>query len=181
MRPALAGKRDGHPDAPCPSIISSRVLSQRKTNKLIMKSELINPRLAFCLGNMKVSGDNLIPITGEDYLSFVSDLRRKVEHLAQPSGYNPSENWSSVEHVVTESRSMGFADWVDVVESLENRIQEAYRVDGLVCSGCGSDGIVVIGFRSGKGSWRRFCGMAGYMLICTDCMRQLKFSVYSRS
>lgn len=145
-----------------------------------MNSELVNPHMAFCLEGMNVSADKLIPITGEKYESFVSDLRRKVESNALSEQDAFVSRRSGREEAASHS-SFRFADWGDVVESLENRIREAYLVEGSVCSGCGGDGNVVIAFRSCGGSWRRFCGLAGYMLICTGCMRQLKFIIYSRS
>ena len=40
------------------------------------------------------------------------------------------------------------------------------------------EGLTVACFRSSKDSWKSLCGREGYMLICTDCMKMLKFKEY---
>ena len=51
------------------------------------KRTLRQSRLEYCLGAMNLCKDELVPIEGEEYESFLSDLKRKVGQLPPEPEY----------------------------------------------------------------------------------------------
>lgn len=133
--------------------------------------------LEYCLGAMNLRMDDLVPIGYDEYKTFLADLKRKVSALPPEPKY-AFEEYRMPDGQVFKLKSPNIFAWREVVDSLENRVMDAYRLKGTCCAACGGQGLAVICFRSNSESWKSRCGKEGYMLICTDCMRQLRFKSY---
>ena len=142
------------------------------------KRTLRQSRLEYCLGAMNLHIDELVPIEGEEYETFLSDLKRKVGQLPPEPEYITQDVRMPDGQIIRGYTLHNIFTWREVVESLENRIREAYWVKDGSCEECGDQGVAVICFRSSKESWKSLCGREGYMLICTDCMKKLRFKEY---
>ena len=142
------------------------------------KRTLRQSRLEYCLGAMNLRIDELVPIEGVEYESFLSDLKRKVGQLPPEPEYITQDVRMPDGQIIRGYTLHNIFTWKEVVESLDNRIREAYRVKGSTCDECEGEGLTVACFRSSKDSWKSLCGREGYMLICTDCMKMLKFKEY---
>lgn len=136
------------------------------------------PRLEYCIGPMGISSDDLTPIEGDDYEVFLSDIKRKAAALPPEPGHLSRDIRMPDGQVIRGYTLPNIFAWREVVESLENRIREAYWVKDGSCEECGGQGVAVICFRSSKESWKSLCGREGYMLICTDCVKKLRFKEY---
>lgn len=135
-------------------------------------------RLEYCLGAMNLRIDELDPIEGDEYETFLSDIKQKLTVLPPEQKYISQDARMPGGQVIRSYTLPNIFAWGEVVESLDNRIREAYRVKGTACKECGHQSLAVICFRSNKASWKSLCGREGYMLICTDCMKKLKFKAY---
>ena len=142
------------------------------------KRTLRQSRLEYCLGEMNPRIDGLVPIEAEEYEAFLSDLKRKVGNLPPEPEYITRNVRMPDGQIMRGYTLRNIFTWKEMVESLENRIREAYRANGSACDECGGGGLMVVCFRSSKDSWKSLCGREGYMLICTDCMKMLKFKEY---
>lgn len=79
--------------------------------------------------------------------------------------------------------------WEDVEKSRQSKSlqkhEEHSRADALRkfgdvrCPSCGktAEKLACFFFKSPKWTWRRLCGRAGWMVVCDECHRQVKFNL----
>lgn len=131
-------------------------------------------RLEYCLGRLGLSFNDLIPMDSSEFDSFLSDLKEKV-NAAPPE---PDKIYCPMPGYCLPN----ILAWTEIVDSLENREREAYRLTSdKVCVECGKSGLALIRFRSNKESWQQLCGRDGYMIICPDCLKKLSFEYFLMS
>ena len=127
--------------------------------------------LEFCLGRLGLTVNDLIPMDDSDFDSFLSDLKEKV-NAAPPEPdkiYGPMPGYC-LPNILA---------WTEIVDSLENREREAYRLTSdKACVECGKNNLALIRFRSNAKSWEQLCGRDGYMIICPDCLTKLSFKEF---
>ena len=85
---------------------------------------------------MNLRIDELVPIEGVEYESFLSDLKRKVGQLPPEPEYITQDVRMPDGQIIRAYTLYNIFTWKEVVESLDNRIREAYRVKGLTCDEC---------------------------------------------
>ena len=100
------------------------------------KRTLRQSRLEYCLGAMNLRIDELVPIEGVEYESFLSDLKRKVGQLPPEPEYITQDVRMPDGQIIRGYTLRNIFTWKEVVESLDNRIREAYRVKGLTRDEC---------------------------------------------
>lgn len=144
-------------------------LIKEKRLKKFQESE--RRHLEFCLGRLNLTVNDLISMDGSEFDSFLSDLKEKV-NAAPPEParvYGPMPGYSLP----------NIFAWTEIVDSLENRRREAYRLNpDKTCEKCEKTGLVLIRFRSNPDSWAALCGREGYMVICPDCLTKISFEAF---
>lgn len=165
------------------------------------KQEKRNARILYCIKNSDIKLEDLIPIGDEEYDRIVADLEEKVDRLiGEEPRYLPqdpergSESGYEREEKTAGSFVSAFGlkypknfranglpnvySWHEIIESMKNRVREAYSIKNRPCGKCGEDNTIFFHFRSSDESWKEWCGREGYMLICPDCLTRIGFVAY---
>lgn len=142
-----------------------RIIAKRRQAREAKKQELKKSRILRCINNSDIKYEDLIPIGDEDYDRIVSALEEKVNReIGEEPRYR---NWFP-----------NIFAWREIVDSMKNRIRDAYYIKNRPCGKCGEDNTIFFCFRSSDESWKELCGREGYMLICPDCLTILGFVPY---
>lgn len=108
---------------------------------------------------------NLTPLSESDLYELIAELKTRIK-----------------EQIGQEPDRIGFFpymnSWKEIVKSMEFRNHEAYFVNGKQCERCGGKRPILFHFISNHNSWKELCGREGYMLICPDCLKKLKYYNY---
>lgn len=143
-----------------------RIIEARRKAREEKKLEWRRSRIAYCIKNSDIKMEDLIPIPDDEYDMIVRDLEEKVNsEKGDESRYN------------TPGLPNIFA-WREIVDSMKNRVRDAYYIKNRPCGKCGADNTIFFCFRSSDESWRSWCGREGYMLICPDCLTIIGFVHY---
>ena len=178
-----------------------QIIAKRRQAREAKKQELKKSRILRCINNSDIKYEDLIPIGDEEYDRVVSALEEKVNReIGEEPRYLPRETSGSTEsEYAKQERSadnfvsaMGFKyprnfrrnglpnifAWREIVDSMKNRVRDAYYIKNRPCGKCGEDNTIFFCFRSSDESWKELCGREGYMLICPDCLTILGFVPY---
>lgn len=116
--------------------------------------------IPYCIKDSNIKCEDIVPIGEEEYDRIVATLEEKVKA-----------------EIGEEPRSKLFA-WREVVDSMKNRVRDAYYIKNRPCRKCGAENTIFLCFRSSDESWHELYGREGYMLICPDCLTILGFVHY---
>lgn len=157
--------------------------------------------IPFCIQNSDINLEDLIPIDDEDYDRIVAVLEDKVNRVIGveprylsdqtigPAQDTLARQECSIDEFVSamgykkprDFRRNGLPNifaWREIVESMKNRVKDAYNIKNRPCGKCGKDNTIFFCFRSSDESWKELCGREGYMLICPDCLTIIGFVPY---
>lgn len=178
-----------------------KIIAKHRKAREAKKQEKRKAHILYCIKNSDIKYEDLIPIGDEDYDRIVSALEEKVNReIGEEPRYLPRETSGSTEsEYAKQERSaddfvsaMGFKyprnfrrnglpnvfAWREIVDSMKNRVRDAYYIKNRPCGKCGEDNTIFFCFRSSDESWKELCGREGYMLICPDCLTILGFVPY---
>lgn len=182
------------------TFIHKKIEARRKAREEKML-EWRRSHIAYCIKNSDIKMEDLIPIPDDEYDKIVRDLEEKVKsEIGDEPRYNaPKTNGSAQDsHAQQESFADEFVSalgikqprsfrpnglpnifaWREIVDSMKNRVRDAYYIKNRPCGKCGADNTIFFCFRSSDESWHELCGREGYMLICPDCLTILGFVHY---
>ena len=178
-----------------------KIIERRKQKRDAKLLAWRRSHIMFCISGSDIKYDELIPIGDEEYDQIVAALERKVNNeIGDESRYIAPQ--ASGQEQDTYARQESFADdfvaamgikkprnfrpnglpnifaWREIVDSMKNRVRDAYFIKNHPCGKCGADNTIFFCFRSSDESWHELCGREGYMLICPDCLTILGFKHY---
>ena len=179
-----------------------RIMEARRKAREEKILEWRRSNIAYCIKNSDIRMEDLIPMPDDEYDKLVQDLEDKVKREIgeEPRYYAPQISGSEQDAL---ARQESFADefvsalgikkprnfrpnglpnifaWREIIDSMKNRVRDAYYIKNRPCGKCGADNTIFFCFRSNDESWRELCGREGYMLICPDCLTIIGFVHYS--
>ena len=179
----------------------NKIIERRKQKQEAKLMAWRKAHIMFCISGSDIKFEDLIPIGDEEYDQIVASLEEKVnsEIGEEPKYYAP---WSCGPEQEAHAQQESFADefvsamgirkprnfrpnglpnifaWREIVDSMKNRVRDAYFIKNRPCGKCGADNTIFFCFRSSDESWEQLCGREGYMLICPDCLTILGFKQY---
>lgn len=178
-----------------------KIIEKRKQKREAKLLAWRRSHIPYCIKDSDIKFEDLVPIGDEEYDRMVAVLEEKVKNeIGEEPRYitpHPTESGqaaiaqqeSSADDFVSAMglkyprniRRNGLPNvlaWREIVDSMKNRVRDAYYVTTGPCWNCGANNIIFFCFRSSDESWHELCGREGYMLICPDCLMILGFKHY---